>query len=97
MQQALNETIALAAGIFEASPLHEGALIAEKVYPGEAELYLRWQDRIYNILVRASLNLPDMETLAPVYGGRRGFHTQYLQPLLKEMGEVFNLDAEASW
>jgi ring-1,2-phenylacetyl-CoA epoxidase subunit PaaC len=97
MQQALNETIALAAGIFEVSPLHEDTLIAEKVYPGEAELYLRWQDRIYNILVRASLNLPDMETLAPVYGGRRGFHTQYLQPLLKEMGEVFNLDAEASW
>jgi ring-1,2-phenylacetyl-CoA epoxidase subunit PaaC len=97
MQQALNRTIALAAGIFEASPLYEDVLIAEKVYPGEAELYLRWQDRVYNILAKASLNLPDMEKLEPVYGGRQGFHTEYLQPLLKEMGEVFNLDAEASW
>lgn len=97
MQQALDQTIALAAGIFEASPLHEGALVADKIYPGEAELYQRWLDRIYNVLVKASLNLPDMERLEPVYGGRQGLHTTHLQPLLKEMSEVFNLDAEANW
>ncbi|PSL49271.1 ring-1,2-phenylacetyl-CoA epoxidase subunit PaaC [Chitinophaga niastensis] len=97
MQTALNNTIALAAGIFEASPEHEATLIADKVYPGEKELYHRWQERIYPVLVKSSLNLPDMSTITPVYGGRQGFHTEYLQPLLKEMGEVFNLDTEASW
>lgn len=97
MQRALDQTIALAAGIFEASPLHEGALVADKVYPGEAALYQRWLDRIYNVLVKASLNLPDMKKLEPVYGGRQGFHTTHLQPLLKEMSEVLNLDAEANW
>lgn len=97
MQQALNNTMALAAGLFEVSPAHEAALIADKVYPGETELYHRWLDRIYPVLVKASLNLPDVKSIQPVYGGRQGFHTIHLQPLLKEMSEVFNLDTEASW
>lgn len=97
MQTALNNTIALAAGIFETSPAYEAELIAAKVYPGEKVLYQRWLDRIYPVLVQASLNLPDMDTITPVYGGRQGFHTEHLAPLLKEMGEVFNLDTEASW
>jgi ring-1,2-phenylacetyl-CoA epoxidase subunit PaaC len=97
MQQSLNNTIALAAGIFETSPAHEAALIEDKVYPGETALYHRWLDRIYPVLVKASLNLPDIKDIQPVYGGRQGFHTVHLQPLLKEMSEVFNLDAEASW
>lgn len=97
MQQSLHNTIALAAGLFEASPTHEAALIADKVYPGEVELYHRWMDRIYPVLVKASLNIPDIKDITPVYGGRQGFHTEHLQPLLKEMSEVFNLDAEASW
>ncbi|WP_363432345.1 1,2-phenylacetyl-CoA epoxidase subunit PaaC [Chitinophaga ginsengisegetis] len=97
MQQALNQTIALAAGIFEPSQHYEEALIDDKVYPGEKELYHRWLDRIYPVLVKASLNLPEMSAIVPVYGGRHGLHTPHLQPLLKEMSEVFNLDAEASW
>jgi ring-1,2-phenylacetyl-CoA epoxidase subunit PaaC len=97
MQQSLNNTIALAAGIFETSPAHEAALIEDKIYPGETALYHRWLDRIYPVLVKASLNLPDIKDIQPVYGGRQGFHTVHLQPLLKEMSEVFNLDAEASW
>jgi ring-1,2-phenylacetyl-CoA epoxidase subunit PaaC len=97
MQSALNHTIAMAAGIFEASPAYEDILVTEKVYPGESALYNRWLDRIYPVLVKASLNLPDMSSITPVYGGRQGFHTVHLAPLLKEMGEVFNLDTEARW
>lgn len=97
MQQSLNDAIALAAGLFEVSPAHEAALIADKVYPGEVALYHRWMDRIYPVLVKASLNIPDIKDITPVFGGRQGFHTEHLQPLLKEMSEVFNLDAEASW
>ncbi len=97
MQSALNDTIALAAGIFEPSAEYEEELMVAGVYPGEAALYHRWLDRIYPVLVKASLNLPEMSTVTPVYGGRKGFHTAYLEPLLKEMGEVFNLDTEANW
>lgn len=97
MQQALNHTIHLAAGIFEPSLIYETTLVADNVYPGEAVLYERWLDRIYPVLVQASLNLPEISTIAPVYGGRQGFHTPYLQPLLTEMSEVFNLDTEAGW
>ncbi|MCW3462380.1 1,2-phenylacetyl-CoA epoxidase subunit PaaC [Chitinophaga nivalis] len=97
MQAALNHSIALAAGVFEPSAEHEATLIADKVYPGEAVLYQRWLDRIYPVLVKASLNMPDISAITPVYGGRQGFHTEYLQPLLTEMGEVFNLDTEARW
>jgi len=97
MQTALNEIMALAAGIFEPARDYEQALIDEKVYPGEKELYNRWLDRIYPVLVKASLNLPDLNAIAPAYGGRTGQHTPYLGPLLKEMGEVFNLDTAANW
>ncbi|MET3875182.1 1,2-phenylacetyl-CoA epoxidase subunit PaaC [Chitinophaga sp. OAE865] len=97
MQQALNQAFALAAGIFEPSQEYEEVLIADKVYPGEQVLYQRWLDRVYPVLVKASLNLPEISDIVPVYGGRQGIHTPYLQPLLKEMSEVFNLDTEASW
>ncbi|WP_255578096.1 1,2-phenylacetyl-CoA epoxidase subunit PaaC [Chitinophaga sp. sic0106] len=97
MQTALNEIIALAAGIFEPGKANEQVLIDAKVYPGEKELYSRWLDRIYPVLVKASLNLPPLESITPAYGGRTGQHTPYLAPLLKEMGEVFNLDTAANW
>ncbi|MFY0253066.1 1,2-phenylacetyl-CoA epoxidase subunit PaaC [Chitinophaga sp. 30R24] len=98
MQLALNNTIALAAGIFEAAPDEdEDMLVSGKVYPGETALYYRWLDRIYSILATTGLKMPATDTIVPVYGGRRGLHTEYLQPLLNEMGEVFNVDTEASW
>lgn len=97
MQLALNEAFPLAAGIFEPSQEYEEALIADKVYPGEQVLYQRWLDRVYPVLVKASLNLPEISDIVPAYGGRHGRHTPHLQPLLKEMSEVFKLDTEASW
>jgi ring-1,2-phenylacetyl-CoA epoxidase subunit PaaC len=98
MQAALNTCASLAAGIFEPGSREEEALlIAEHIYPGEQVLYERWQERIYPVLVRASLNLPDMNAITPVYGGRFGFHTPHLQPLLNEMAEVFKMDPQASW
>jgi ring-1,2-phenylacetyl-CoA epoxidase subunit PaaC len=38
-----------------------------------------------------------MTTLTPVFGGRVGQHTEYLQPLLDEMAEVFRVDPTAEW
>ncbi len=97
MQSALNTCFPLALGIFEPHPEAEQLLTAEKIYAGEAALKEQWMDRIYNILAVAGLNLPDEKAVTPAYGGRKGYHTEYLQPLLDEMGYVFRLDPEAIW
>jgi ring-1,2-phenylacetyl-CoA epoxidase subunit PaaC len=98
MQHALDACFPLACGIFEpAAPELEQALITDGVYAGEHELYERWQENIYTILAKASLNMPDAGLVTPAYGGRQGRHTPHLQPLLQEMGEVFRQDANARW
>ena len=94
MQAALNNCFQLAGGIFEPGP-DDAQLQKEGVYPGEQVLFEQWQESIYPVLVRASLNLP--EKAVPEYGGRKGQHTPYLQPLLAEMGEVFRQDPAAAW
>jgi ring-1,2-phenylacetyl-CoA epoxidase subunit PaaC len=94
MQMALDNCFQLACGIFEAGP-DDKQLAAEGVYPGEEALYEQWIENIYPVLVKASLNIPERKQ--PVYGGRYGTHTAYLQPLLNEMGEVFRLNPEATW
>lgn len=96
MQAALEDVLPLALGIFE-PVAQEAALIAEGVYCGEAVLLQRWQERLEPVLVQAGLRLPALDGLEPAYGGRSGWHTQYLAPLLEEMGAVFRLDPEATW
>ncbi|RPE13609.1 phenylacetate-CoA oxygenase subunit PaaI [Chitinophaga lutea] len=96
MQSALDYCFPLALGLFEPGD-HEQELVAEGIYPGEKALQDLWLDRIYNILALAGLNLPDAGTTEPAYGGRKGYHTAFLQPLLGEMGAVFRTDPEAIW
>lgn len=96
MQSALNECFPLALGIFEKSE-HEEKIIADGVFAGEEALQARWLETIAPILERAGLKMPDLATLTPAYGGRRGYHTEHLQPLLEEMGEVYRIDPDAEW
>lgn len=97
MQSALNVCFPLALGLFESGGEAEELLISEKVYPGEKALKDMWMDRIYNVASAAGLNLPDEKSTEPVLGGRKGYHTEYLQPLLEEMGAVFRSDPAAIW
>lgn len=98
MQAALEECFPFALGIFEpAKKEAEEELITGKIYPGEKALQERWMERIYPLLSHAALNLPDIEKTTPAYGGRYGFHTEHLQPLLLEMSEVLRLDPQATW
>jgi ring-1,2-phenylacetyl-CoA epoxidase subunit PaaC len=94
MQHALDNCFALAAGIFEPGPDDE-QLAAAGIYPGEQALYTQWLDSIHPVLTNAGLDIPG--TVSPVYGGRYGQHTTYLQALLAEMGEVFRQDPAAAW
>ncbi|MFN5884957.1 MAG: 1,2-phenylacetyl-CoA epoxidase subunit PaaC [Bacteroidota bacterium] len=96
MQTALNECWNYALGMFEESE-YEEQLISEKIFEGEAELKQRWLGAISPILTKATLTIPDESTWQPQTGGRKGIHTEHLQPLLDEMSEVFKIDPTAEW
>lgn len=96
MQSALNEAWNYALGMFEESEF-EQQLISEKVFEGEAELKKRWLGAISPYLTKAGLTIPAESTWEPKLGGRKGYHTEYLQPLLDEMSEVFKIDPTAEW
>ena len=96
MQKAVYEVFPLALGIFEPGK-HEDVLINEGIFIGEEALKEKWLDAISPVLAQAGLKLPDMSTVAPAFGGRNGYHTQHLQPMLDEMTEVFRIDPSAEW
>ena len=72
-------------------------LIADGVFVGEKALQAKWLEVITPILEKAGLVMPDVSTLTPVYGGRNGYHSEHLQPLITEMSEVCRLDPTATW
>jgi ring-1,2-phenylacetyl-CoA epoxidase subunit PaaC len=96
MQSALNMCYPLALGIFEPRQ-QENLLIEQHVFKGEQALEHAWHERISTVLSKAGLTIPDRNSIEPVYGGRKGFHSEYLQPLLDEMTEVFTIDPSAEW
>lgn len=96
MQTALNEAFPLALGIFEPGE-GDDILRAEGIFEGESALQERWLAALLPILEKANLTLPDVVSTEPVYGGRKGYHTEYLQPMLLEMTEVFRIDPAAEW
>ena len=92
----MNETFNLALGIFEESEFAE-TLKDLNIFPGEKVLQYKWIEVITPLLEQSKLVLPEPPAWQPVYGGRKGFHTEYLEPMLEEMGEVFRLDPKAEW
>jgi len=96
MQTSLNECFPLALGIFEPSDFEE-TLINEKIFQGENRLQEEWIKFISPVINSAGLILPDIKSNDPVYGGRKGYHTEYLKPLLDEMTEVYDIDPGAEW
>ena len=96
IQKALDESFNLALGIFETGD-HENELAEIKVFAGEKTLRAKWIEIIKPIIESSGLKLPDESLWKPGYGGRKGEHTEHLQPLLDEMAEVFRIDPEAEW
>lgn len=96
LQKSLNEALPYALGIFEPSE-HEQVLQDEKIFEGEAVLQEKWQKKIEEVINQTDLKLPSWSEIKPVYGGRKGQHTEHLQPLLDEMAEVFKIDPTAEW
>lgn len=96
MQSSLNEAFPLALGIFEPGN-YENDLVEAGLFAGEKVLQEKWLEKITPILISAGLQIPDLNSVQPVYGGRKGFHSEHLQPMLDEMCEVFRIDPAAEW
>jgi ring-1,2-phenylacetyl-CoA epoxidase subunit PaaC len=96
LQNSLEIALPYALGIFEPSPF-EKEIIAHGFFAGEAEVLKRWKEKITEVLKATKLQLPDLNTITAVYGGRVGKHSEHLQPLLDEMSEVFRIDPTAEW
>ena len=94
MQSSLNRLWPLAQGIFES---YEGEkdLIDAGIYPGEVMLKERWAAAVQAVVESAGLKMPASE--ADGLGGRQGYHTEFLSPMLFEMTEVVREDPEAIW
>lgn len=96
LQNSLDYALPYALGIFEPSS-HEEELVQQKIFKGEQALQQSWEEEITKALKPTALQLPDLNKLQPVYGGRTGQHSKHLQPLLDEMAEVFRIDPRAEW
>lgn len=96
LQNSLEVALPYALGIFEPSP-YEKEIIAHGFFAGEAEVFKRWKEKITEVLKSTKLQLPDLNKITPVNGGRVGKHSEHLQPLLDEMSEVFRIDPTAEW
>ncbi len=96
MQAALDVLFPYALGIFEPGP-HEEQLRAAGIFAGEEQLKQCWLDEVVPLLESSGYTVPPIETIEPIVGGRRGYHTEHLQPLIEEMTAVFRIDPDAQW
>jgi ring-1,2-phenylacetyl-CoA epoxidase subunit PaaC len=96
MQSALNECFPYALGVFETFE-GEQELINEGIYPGEQILKAKWLALITEMIAEAGLKMPEIHAASSVEGGRNGYHSDFLLPLLTEMREVIAIDPNAEW
>lgn len=96
MQTALNQAFPLALGMFEEG-IDEETLATANLFQGENFVKNEWLKEIQAIIEKTKLTLPSLDETEPVLGGRKGYHTEYLNPLLEEMTEVFAIDPSAEW
>lgn len=96
MQSAINEALPYALGIFEPSD-HEADLVANGIYTSDEELKNQWLENISKLIEQSDLVMPDIAAIEPIYGGRKGYHSEHLEGLLAEMTEVLRIDPQANW
>jgi len=96
LQSSLDKAFPLALALFEEGE-YEEALQTKDIFEGEQALKEKWLEQIQPALKNAALKLPNANASKPALGGRKGYHTEHLNPLLTEMTEVFQLDPDAEW
>jgi ring-1,2-phenylacetyl-CoA epoxidase subunit PaaC len=95
LQSSLAYAFPYSLGIFEESK-YETEIISSGIFAGEQILKEKWFQKVESVTNQTELRLPK-NTIDPVCGGRSGMHSEHLQPLLDEMGEVFRIDPTAEW
>ncbi|WNJ20394.1 1,2-phenylacetyl-CoA epoxidase subunit PaaC [Pontibacter sp. G13] len=96
LQAALDVAFPLAFGLFEPTAMTE-SIALEGIQPLEDTLMKEWRQEVEPFLRSCNLNVPQPGDLTKVFGGRSGYHTEHLAPLLAEMTEVFAIDPTANW
>ncbi len=103
MQAALDRAFPHALGLFEPTEL-EPVRVEADIAPPEEVLLKRWLDEVVPFLESATLQVPARREeqgwrllVEPVYGGRRGEHTEYLETLLQAMQLVYRMEPGAKW
>lgn len=96
IQSSINEGFNLALGIFEQGEF-EKDLIDSGFYVGEEVILNEWYKTVKEIIESVGLTIPPLDMSNAVVGGRKGQHSEYLQPMLTEMTEVYSLDPAAEW
>lgn len=96
IQSALNFALPYALGMFEETS-EEASIMATSIFQGERQLRSFWEERIREQLKKANLAFPEVDEKEVHYGGRTGYHTHHLQPLLEEMSQVYKLEGGVEW
>lgn len=96
IQSSFNELLPISFSIFEPGP-YEDLLIQENIFGGEKALETRWLETISDISSGNNIKLPEIKDKTIAYGGRKGYHTEYLKPMLLEMTEVLRSEPGAEW
>ena len=96
LQSSINELYPISLGIFE-NYEGEKELIKKNVYSGENILKDIFIKTVNEKCKTFNLEIPKINSIEKYIGGRKTFHTEYLNPLLNEMTEVFNIEPNAEW
>jgi len=96
IQSSFNELLATSFSIFEPGPF-EDLLIQENIFGGEKALETKWFETINTIASDNGIKLPEVSDRTIAYGGRKGYHTEFLKPMLLEMTEVLRSEPGAEW
>ena len=96
IQSSFNELLPVAYSIFEPGP-YEALLKEEGIFEGEAALQTKWVETIHAIAENCGIKHLDVNDITIAYGGRKGFHTEYLKPMLLEMTEVLRSEPGVVW
>ncbi len=96
MQAAVHFAYPLALGIFEEGPF-EKELMGEGIFAGEKNLRRLWEENMYELLDPVQISLPVISNEITGLGGRHGYHTEYLGPLLNEMTQVYRMEEGVEW
>lgn len=96
IKTAMLEAYPMAFGLFEPTDF-SATLTQEGVLPSEQKLQAEWLQAVQAFCAEQGIALPEAPATSAFLGGRKGYHSEHLPPLLEEMTAVFRLDPQASW